>query len=49
MDFLTPYMNYIITAAIALAIFIVGLLIYKALERAGDGPEGPKARHQRIP
>jgi hypothetical protein len=42
MDFLTPYMNYIITAAIALAIFIVGLLIYKALSGPVMGRKGQR-------
>ena len=42
MDFLTPYMNYIITAAIALAIFIVGLLIYKAMSGPVMGRKGQR-------
>jgi hypothetical protein len=42
MDFLTPYMNYIITAAIALAVFIVGLLIYKALSGPVMGRKGQR-------
>jgi hypothetical protein len=42
MELLAPYMNYIITAAIALAILIVGLLIYKALGGPVMGRKGQR-------
>ena len=42
MDFLTPYMNYIVTAGIALAVIIVGLLIYKALGGPVMGRKGQR-------
>ena len=42
MDFLTPYMNYFITAGIALAVLIVGLLIYKALGGPVMGRKGQR-------
>jgi len=42
MDILTPYMNYIITAGIALAVLIVGLLIYKALGGPVMGRKGQR-------
>jgi Flagellar biosynthesis protein, FliO len=42
MDFLTPYMNYIVTAGIALAVLIVGLLIYKALGGPVMGRKGQR-------
>ena len=31
MELLAPYMNYIVTLAIALAVLLVGLLVYKVL------------------
>ncbi len=42
MELLAPYMNYIITAAIALAVLIVGLLIYKALGGPVMGRKGQR-------
>ena len=42
MELLAPYMNYIITAAIALAILIVGLLIFKTLSRSVRGRKGQR-------
>jgi hypothetical protein len=42
MELLAPYMNYIITAAIALAVLIVGLLIFKALSGPVMGRKGQR-------
>ena len=42
MELLAPYMNYIITAGIALAVLIVGLLIYKALGGPVMGRKGQR-------
>jgi hypothetical protein len=42
MDFLTPYMNYIVTAGIALAVLIVGLLIFKAFGGPVMGRKGQR-------
>ncbi|MGB9140832.1 MAG: hypothetical protein WCB71_01380, partial [Aestuariivirga sp.] len=42
MELLAPYMNYIITAAIAVAILIVGLLIFKTLSRTVRGRKGQR-------
>jgi hypothetical protein len=42
MDFLIPYMNYIITAGIALAVLIVGLLLFKALSGPVMGRKGQR-------
>lgn len=42
MDFLTPYMNYIITAGIGLLILIVGFLIFKALSGPVMGRKGQR-------
>jgi hypothetical protein len=42
MELLTPYMNYIITAAIALAILIVGYLIFKAFGGPVMGRKGQR-------
>ncbi len=42
MELLAPYMNYIITAAIALAVLIVGLLLFKALSGPVMGRKGQR-------
>jgi hypothetical protein len=44
MDFLTPYLNmtYVVPVAIALAIFIVGFLIYKAFSGPVMGRKGQR-------
>ena len=42
MELLAPYMNYIITAAIALAILIVGMVIFKTLSQSVRGRKGQR-------
>ena len=42
MDFLTPYMSYAIPAAIVLAVLIVGLLVFKALNQRVQGRKGQR-------
>lgn len=42
MELLAPYMNYIVTAAIALAVLLVGLLVYKALSGPVMGRKGQR-------
>ncbi len=42
MDFLAPYMSYAIPAAIILAVLIVGLLIFKALNQRVQGRKGQR-------
>ena len=42
MEFLTPYWNYIITAAVILAVLIIGLLVYKALHKRVRGRKGQR-------
>ena len=42
MEFLTPYWNYIITAAVILAVLIIGLLVYRALHKRVRGRKGQR-------
>ena len=42
MELLAPYMNYIITAAIVLAVLIIGMLVFKALNRTVRGRKGQR-------
>ncbi len=42
MEFLAPYMNYIITACIALAVLLVGLLVYRLLSGPVMGRKGQR-------
>jgi flagellar protein FliO/FliZ len=42
MELLAPYMNYIITAAIGLAVLIVGLLIFRAFSGPVMGRKGQR-------
>lgn len=42
MDFLTPYMSYIAPAAIAVAVLVVGFIIYKALSGRVLGRKGQR-------
>lgn len=42
MELLAPYMNYIITAGIALAVLLVGILVYKLLSGPVMGRKGQR-------
>ena len=42
MELIAPYMNYIITAAIALVVLIIGMLVFKALNRTVRGRKGQR-------
>ena len=42
MELLAPYMNYIVTAGIALAVLLVGLLVYKVLSGPVLGRKGQR-------
>ncbi len=42
MELLAPYMDYIITAGIALAVLLVGLLVYKLLSGPVMGRKGQR-------
>ena len=42
MELIAPYMNYIITAAIVLAVVIIGMLVFKALNRTVRGRKGQR-------
>ncbi len=42
MDMLTPYWNYIITAAVILAVLLLGTLVYKALHKRVRGRKGQR-------
>ena len=42
MELIAPYMNYIITAAIVLAVLIIGMLVFKALNRTVRGRKGQR-------
>ena len=42
MEFLAPYMNYITTAAVVLAVVLVGVLIFKALNGSVRGRKGQR-------
>ena len=42
MEIIAPYMNYIITAAIILAVLIIGLLVFKALNQTVRGRKGQR-------
>ena len=42
MELIAPYMNYIITAAIILAVLIIGMLVFKALNRTVRGRKGQR-------
>jgi Flagellar biosynthesis protein, FliO len=42
MEMLTPYWNYIITAATVLAVLLIGLLVYKALHKRVHGRRGQR-------
>jgi hypothetical protein len=42
MEMLTPYWNYIITAAVVLAVLLIGLLVYKALHKSVRGRKGQR-------
>ncbi|MEQ1522173.1 MAG: hypothetical protein ABL936_12960, partial [Aestuariivirga sp.] len=42
MELLAPYMQYIVTLAIALAVLLVGLLVYKLLSGPVMGRKGQR-------
>jgi Flagellar biosynthesis protein, FliO len=42
MEMLTPYLNYIITAAVILAVLLIGMLVYKALHKRVRGRKGQR-------
>ena len=42
MELLAPYMNYVITAAIALAVLVVGVVLFKALSGPVMGRKGQR-------
>src|SRR5664279_1781681 len=42
MEMLTPYWNYIITAAVVLAVLLIGTLVYKALHTRVRGRKGQR-------
>ncbi len=42
MEMLTPYLNYIIAAAVILAVLLIGTLVYRALHKRVRGRKGQR-------
>ena len=42
MEILTPYLNYIIVAALVLAVLLIGTLVYRALHKRVRGRKGQR-------